>query len=317
MQRLIRRPSGRLRGERGAAAIVLSLLMVPMLGFAAIAVDVGALYAERARLQVAADAAALAVAQDCARGACGDMVATATALVAANDGQATAAPPVLGSNPLSVTVNGRTPVQHWFAPVLGMNSTAVGASATVAWGAPGAGTALLPLTFSWCEFAAQTGGGIPSGTTSRTILLPKKSESGCTGPSHAFVPGGFGWLVTDPGTCRATSAVGGRSASEPGNHPSRGCNPENFGRLQNQTVLLPIFDDSGGEGSHAWYHVYGYAAFTITGYYFAGQYSWNPPCGGSARCIAGYFTRFVDSSDRFTSSAAGPDLGAAILRLVR
>src|SRR3954471_9434456 len=145
MQRLTRR----LRGERGAAAVVLSLLMVPMLGFAAIAVDIGSLYAERARLQVAADASSLAVAQDCARGACGNMVGTASAMVAANDGAASAAPPVLRNNPLSVTVQGSTPVQHWFAPVLGYDATAVGASATVAWGAPGAGTAVLPLTFSY------------------------------------------------------------------------------------------------------------------------------------------------------------------------
>jgi Flp pilus assembly protein TadG len=62
MQRLTSRLKRRLRGERGAAAVVLSLLMVPMLGFAAIAVDIGSLYAERARLQVGADAAAIAVA---------------------------------------------------------------------------------------------------------------------------------------------------------------------------------------------------------------------------------------------------------------
>ena len=92
MQRLtlLRR---RLDGERGATAVMLALLLVPMLGFAAIAVDVGALYAERARLQVAADAAAIAVAQDCSRGNCGDMLATAQALITANDGEGTAAQP--------------------------------------------------------------------------------------------------------------------------------------------------------------------------------------------------------------------------------
>jgi Flp pilus assembly protein TadG len=288
-----------------------------MIGFAAISVDIGSLYAERARLQVAADAAALAVAQDCARGACGNMAATASAMVTANNDGASAAPPVLANNPMRVTVNGSDPVQHWFAPVIGHDSTAVSASATVAWGSPGGGTAMLPLTFSWCEFAAQTGGGLPSGTTPRTILLPKKSTTGCTGPSHMFVPGGFGWLVTDGSTCQATSAVGGKSTSEPGNNPSQGCSTADFAALQNRTVLLPIFDQSGATGSNAWYHVYAYAAFTITGYYFAGQYSWNNPCSGSQRCIAGYFTRFVDMSDRFTYTPSGPDLGAAILRLVR
>jgi hypothetical protein len=132
-----------------------------------------------------------------------------------------------------------------------------------------------------------------------------------------FVPGGFGWLVTDGNTCQATSAVGGKSISEPGNNPSNGCSTADFAVLQNRTVLLPIFDQSGATGSNAWYHVYAYAAFTITGYYFAGQYSWNNPCSGSERCIAGYFTRFVDMSDRFTYTPSGPDLGAAILRLVR
>ena len=89
MQRLTSLFRGRLlASERGATAVIFALLLVPMLGFAAIAVDVGSLYAERARLQVAADAAAIAVAQDCARGNCGDMLATAQGLVAANDGDA-------------------------------------------------------------------------------------------------------------------------------------------------------------------------------------------------------------------------------------
>ena len=123
MQRLIDLFRGRLSGERGATAVVFALLLVPMLGFAAIAVDIGSLYAERARLQVAADAAAIAVAQDCSRGNCGDMLATARAMVVANDGDASAAQPVLNSDPLSVTVTGRTPVQHWFAPVIGHDST--------------------------------------------------------------------------------------------------------------------------------------------------------------------------------------------------
>ena len=80
MQRLTRPAAG--AGSTASAAPprwCSSLLLVPMLGFAAIAVDIGALYAERARLQVAADAAAIAVAQDCSRGNCGDMLATAQA----------------------------------------------------------------------------------------------------------------------------------------------------------------------------------------------------------------------------------------------
>ncbi len=309
----------RARDERGAAAVVVSLLLVPLLGFTALAVDIGAVYAERARLQVAADAAALAVAQDCARGACGNMQATANALVAANAGEATAAPPVLSSNPTSVTVTGSHPTEHWFAPVIGIDATQVTATATVTWGAPSAGTAMLPLAFSWCEFSQQTGGGLPSGTTVRTIRLTKTSGTvDCTGPSRNIVPGGFGYLVTDPGGCRATGAVGGRSYSSTGNSPPSSCSPSDFSALVGRTVLLPIFDEFGGQGSNAWYHVYGYAAFHITGYALGGQFDTSRrPCTGNDRCIAGYFTRWVELSDAFTTSPTAPDLGAEILRLIR
>ena len=318
MQRLTSRLRRRTSDERGATAVMFALLLVPMLGFAAIAVDVGALYAERARLQVAADAAAIAVAQDCSRGNCGDMLATAQALITANDGAGTASQPVLSQDPLSVTVTGSTPQEHWFAPVIGHDSTQVAASATVAWGAPDGGTAMLPLIFSWCEFTAQTGGGLPSTTTQRTIELPKKSDTGCTGPSKMFVPGGFGWLTTDGGTtCRATSRVGGRFTSEPGNNPSQGCTTGDFTRLQGKTVLLPIFDEAGGTGSSAWYHVYGYAAFRITAYHFGGQYDAGKPCKGEDRCIRGYFTRFVDAGDSFSYGPGAPSMGAWVLRLVR
>jgi Flp pilus assembly protein TadG len=318
MQRLTVRLRRRLAGERGAAAVLMALVLVPMLGFTAVAVDIGAVYAERARLQVAADSAALAVAQDCARGACGDMQATASAMVAANEGGATAAPPVLSSAPLSVTVTGDKPTRHWFAPVLGIDSTQVSATATVAWGFPGAGTAVLPLTFSWCEFDQQTHGGLPSGTTVRTIHFTKTSGTvGCTGPSGNVVPGGFAWIDPDTGTCNATSALNGRMTSKTGKSVPTSCTAPDFAAWLGHTVLLPLFVNYGGSGTDAWYQVYGYAAFTITDYCFGNQNSSVSGCNGTDRWIAGYFTRFVDVSERFTYTNLGPDLGADILRLIR
>jgi Flp pilus assembly protein TadG len=315
LDRLRRRP----QGERGATAVLFALLLVPMLGFAAVSVDVGALYAERARLQVAADAAAIAVAQDCARGNCGNMLATAQGLIAANDGAGTSGQPTLSSVPLSVTVTGRTPVKHWFAPVLGYDSTAVSATATVGWGGPSGGTAVLPLTFSWCEFAQQTGGGMPSGTTVRTIYFTKTSQTvGCTGPSNNVVPGGFAYLDTDPAKCTATTGLGGQWSSKTGNSVPSTCSPTDFSKWLGQTVLLPLFDDSGQSGTNAWYRIYGYAAFRLTGYSLGGQYATSPkPCTGNDRCVAGYFMRFVELSDAWTYSPTAPQLGSEILRLIR
>jgi Flp pilus assembly protein TadG len=320
MQRLTRR---RLDGERGAAAVVLSLLLVPMLGFAAIAIDVGALYAERARLQVGADAAAIAVAQDCSRGNCGNMLATAQALITANDTEGTASRPVLSSDPLSVTVTGGTPQEHWFAPVIGHDSTLVSATATVGWGSPSGGTAVLPLTFSWCSFKAQTGGGLPSTTTVQTVFLTKSAGvASCTGPSGNVVPGGFGFLDTDPGVCDITSKLKDILGSSTGASPPNGCDPVDFSEWVGQTVLLPLFDQSGDTGSGAWYRVYGYAAFKLTGFQFTGQFKTSTkPCGagsnGNDRCVTGYFTRFVELSDAWNYSPDAPQLGSSILRLIR
>jgi Flp pilus assembly protein TadG len=319
MQRLTDLIRGRLSEERGATAVVFALILIPVLGFAALAVDIGSLYAERSRLQVAADAAAIAVAQDCSRGNCGDMLATARAMVLANDGDASAAQPVLNSSPLSVTVAGRTPVKHWFAPVIGHDATAVSASATVGWGGPSRGTAVMPLTFSWCEFAQQTGGGLPSGSTARTIYFTKTSNTtGCTGPSHNIVPGGFAYLDTDPGKCAASTGLGGQWMSSTGNSVPSACSTADLSKWVGQTVLLPIFDQSGATGSNAWYRVYGYAAFKLTGYSLGGQYNSTPkPCTGNDRCVSGYFTRFVELSDAWNYSPDAPQLGASILRLIR
>ena len=315
---LRRRARARLSGERGGVAVVVALLLVPLLGFAAIAVDVGALYAERARLQTAADAAALAVARDCAMGACGDMQATADQLVTANVGAADARRPELGTN--TVTVTGDTPTEHWFAPVIGHDSTQVEATATVAWGAPGGGRAALPVAFSWCSFDAQTRGSQPTATDAvQKIYLSKSDDAGdhCTGPSDNVVPGGFGFLVRDPGICGTTSKVDAVVYSDTGN--SAPCSEGEWKSWVGRTVLLPIFDEFGGTGSNAWYRVHSYAAFELAGFDLGGQhYTKKNLCGnGSTRCITGRFVRYVEPSDDFFYDSTAPSMGAWILRLVR
>ena len=50
------------RSERGQALVLIVLAIVAMFGFAALAVDIGRLYAERRRVQSAADAAVLSAA---------------------------------------------------------------------------------------------------------------------------------------------------------------------------------------------------------------------------------------------------------------
>ncbi len=308
----------RVKDERGAVAVMVALLLVPLMGFAAIGVDVAGMWSEHQQLQDGADAGALAIAQDCGRGACGSTTGTAQQYVTLNHIGAGAGASVVSLSASSVTVRATATRDHLFAPVLGLDSSELSADATVAWGSPDGGKAVLPLAFSWCEWKQQTVNGVPSSTTERVIYLTKSSNTtGCTGPSNNIVPGGFGWLTVNSGTCGTKTSRGDTIHSDPGNSVPSGCSTGSFSSLVGKTVLLPLFDTSAGTGSGATYHLYGYAAFRLTGYSFGGQFSWpaQAPCKGNNRCVQGYFTQFVDLSDAFTYSAGAPDLGASVVKL--
>lgn len=69
MSTVTRRRTFRVRRDQGAVATLVAMLLAGgvLLGFAALAIDVGRLYLEREELQSGADAAALAVAKACAK----------------------------------------------------------------------------------------------------------------------------------------------------------------------------------------------------------------------------------------------------------
>ena len=306
----------RMKDERGAVGVVVAMLMVPMMGFAAVSIDAAALWTQRLQLQTGADAGALAIAHDCALGACGIPSQVAQGMAASNMNSGAAAATVTALSSSSVTVRNSGVRNYWFAPVLGFDSSTINTEATATWGAPVGGTAVLPLAFSYCEFLAQTGGLLPSTTTQRIILFTKSSGvPGCTGPSNNIVPGGFGWLTVNSGNCHTTSAINGVLASDPGNSVPSSCSSSDLVAVQGKTVLLPIFDQAFGSGSSGTYRVYGYAAFTITGYFFGGHNAWNKPCNGSERCIRGYFTKFAGTLDAFDYGPGAPKLGVSVVNL--
>jgi hypothetical protein len=308
----------RLRDERGAVAVMVGLLMVPLIGFAAIAVDVAAMWSEHQQLQTGADAGALAVAQDCARGTCGSPAATAQTLALGNVNGEQTAGTIKELTTSKVTVRTSGVKTHWFAPVIGADQSAISAQATAKWGAPvGGGT--FPLTFSWCEWNAQTGG--LESTQQHRIVLSKTATSNCTGPSGLALPGGFGWVDPAAEACTEASMIGNILSSDTGNTPPNVCKPADFDKLLDEVILIPIFDRATGSGDHGDYRVYGYAAFKFTGYYFSGQYKHWPvgdpklqDCSGNDRCISGYFTRYVDLNE-VLDIGPGPQLGASIVTL--
>lgn len=305
----------RLGDERGAVTIVVALLMVVMIGFAAISIDVGRLYAERRELQNGADAAALGLA--CDPGAAGSMTDSATRFVQANssDGLGYASAGLEDDGVLieaeSRGADGAAELDLTFAPVIGVDRVSVGAESYAVCQYLESANTGLPLAFSRCAFNLQTNGGTPSGTQEYTLILPKKDDTGCTGTSGNPVPGGFGWLQTDGAGCKVNSSIGDELISNPGNRPS--CDNVLVEQVANTKIVLPIYDDIGANGGFV---VSGYAAFYLTGYYFAGQYRYNSPCSGSERCIRGYFTTLLDTDDpSFVYSDTAPDYGVSQPRL--
>ena len=134
------------RDEQGAVAIMVALLMTALLGFTGLVVDVGDLYVQRTQLQAAADAAAMAGAQDlsvsstcspasgstCATDAQNYGVANglATSEIIYNDHPAT--DPVPSTIPASSAwqVTAKRTVNLFFMPVLGINQKDVEATST-------------------------------------------------------------------------------------------------------------------------------------------------------------------------------------------
>ncbi|PYI38756.1 hypothetical protein CVS30_07910 [Arthrobacter psychrolactophilus] len=331
---------GNLHDQHGATAVMTAILMVVLLAFAAISIDVGILYAQRTQLQNGADAAVLAVANDCARGTCdhgaNDNTGNTFAGANSNDGAAL----LKGisyptGNSVEVTVSkdaaGGNPVTLFFANIFGISQADVSASATAAWGPPESGNT-LPWTFGKCIFdqlltqvqkdeLAATGDftGNPVGTHLLIAYNETARYPGCT-DDLGNPSGGFGWLDRVGSSCKASIDVGTSEAgSDPGIDFPGVCVDVLPSLLENPT-LIPIFSTSGGSGNNATFTIYGFAAFQTTGWRLSGNPALNhpdslaPPCGGSCRGIYGFFTRFVSLEEGMTFGN-GPNLGGSIVRL--
>lgn len=225
--------------DHGGVAILVAVLLLALFGAGALVVDVGYMFWERRQLQNGADAAALALAAQCAEG----ILDCATAALGseaegyadrnAHDSQS-AVPGFMrhgtdsddcepsgdnAANPLylpgvdAVKVStetwdgGDSSLTHWLAPVLGFDSATVSACAVASWGNIGSGPDIVPLTFSMCEWDDMTNGlgadGLP--TSSKTVVFHTGTDPDtCAGPAGQDVPGGFGWTGLDgSGTCSA------------------------------------------------------------------------------------------------------------------
>ena len=322
--------------DRGASMVFFAICLVFLIGFAGLAVDVGALYAERTELQKGAEAAVLAIAEDCGHGAkpCDVVTASATAEDYIDDNAKDLAGAVdtldLDAAAQEVTVvdetertDGGSIFLPFFAQVIGFNGATVRAQASAAWGAP-SGMATLPIIISECEWLKL--GADPStwveapypvapATPEPVLLLfhdgnttdDCAAQAGQDTDGDGRLPGGFGWLQNDGTQCQAETDENDWADEKPGASVPNECAAAYLKSLVGTVVFIPWFDDVNDlSGANGGYHIAGYSPFYITGFNWAGQYKvdsyydGDAPCKGDERCLEGYFT---------TGTATDGDLG--------
>lgn len=135
-------PIKRLLNENGQALVLAALVMVVLMGFAALAVDLGTVYVAKADLQNAADAAALAGAADLPDA---DTARLSAIYYAGHNGvlssETTVTTPYNGKSDMVEVVCTKT-VSYYFARVLGFTDTVVSARAVAQLDVQWAGEAL-------------------------------------------------------------------------------------------------------------------------------------------------------------------------------
>ncbi|MEE9297891.1 MAG: Tad domain-containing protein [Acidimicrobiia bacterium] len=315
----------RLKRDDGVAGVFVAITIATLLGMLGFAVDVGAMYDERRQLTNGADAAVLAIAEDCAlKVSCNPGSAKKTAQsfanANANDGAAFIESVVLDVSARTVRVDtgtltpsGERVFEPFFAQVIGWDGATVYGSASALWGYPSTMRGVLPLIISQCEIT-------PLKFDELRVLTfhdanktePCNAAVGMDGNDDGKLAAGFGWLIADGADCStATLTISDWVFADPGSSPSNGCSPPDISALIGEPTPLPIFDDLVGLGANGEYHIASFVLFEIAGYNFGGLYKFNPPCDGDERCVSGYFrTGTVHDGE-----PGGPNNGIVIVKL--
>ena len=325
--------------ERGAAGVLVAVMMLVLIGAGALAVDVGQIYSERAQLQNGADAGALGVAQACHKAGCTEAEAEEFAAELAN-GNANDGDAKISEVDLSVadqvtvrttTKNGSSSVlAKLFASALNAPAVSVGAHATASVEVPGSGAG-FPLALSECQYDLSD--AVETGVLQQIRYKP--GMAGCTSTSGHAIPGGFGWLDQNAGQCQAATDTEDNAAYDPGadypNKPGENCDSVLQGWISTIQAgdevlgVFPVFDNAGKDKGKGWFHIRGYATFQMIGWKFGGgstspqTYNSSPTpataCVDPCRGIIGKFQKF-ESIDAFEgNSGTGDDLGTVYIRL--
>ena len=291
------------RSEEGVSLILVGVALIMLVAFVGFAVDAGAMYQERRELRRGADAAALAIAEDCVTGAkpCTEAAGVATADVYADanadDGTATVESVMIDPAPANpdytMTVKVDTLAEDADGPgfamrfmqLLGLDRVDVHGSATAATGYPGEGFG-FPITVEECEYYKSfTEPDIGDLTVLRfhqgAIDYDDPDIDPCVpDPAGKDAPGAFGYLFTIDGeqcvtriTCNGGDCtVEGQPGGGAGSPPTPACDADEVYRLliDEGPVYLPIYSYVTDGGANSLYRIVGFGTFEVFAYRLGG-----------------------------------------------
>jgi hypothetical protein len=166
-------------------------------------------------------------------------------------------------------------------------------------------------------------------------VFTKGNDSTCTTWNGHSAPGNF-YSIADT-DCSSNQVLGGWVQATTGNAaPCSG-----IGLFNGQVIFIPVFDCLQGgpttitsttdclgktgpnkaTGSNTYYHIMGYAAFYVTGWYFSSTAQPSiktlaTPCSGGDRCLSGWFLRdLISEGDLLAPDPGGPpNLGLTVVK---
>ena len=277
------------KSDRGAVAIMVTLLSVALIGVLAFVADFGMAYANKRSLQNGVDAAALAAAQEILEGSSGDddcstMVSTtpgasSTASIIfsenadadaslAGGGIAVACNDPFLPNRVVVTATGEQTSPGFFGGIFDAGDIGLTQTATAVVGP--AGTVLGMRPFAVCEQVAKLRETAP---TSVVTIDFSNADAGCGTASGNFgtldIEGGSGspgipevreWIedgYPDPVPTVPPFTFEGRTGT-----PSVSYSDQ-FAGILDEAIVLPVYDIRSGPGSNAVYNITGFVSVQV------------------------------------------------------
>jgi Putative Flp pilus-assembly TadE/G-like len=299
----------RLRHDAGQVVVLTVVFLTVLLGFSALAIDVGSWYHAKRHLQAVADAAALAGAQ-----ALPEDTGQATALAIAyakENGEVLSADKITFSNDVvpndTINVYMGKDEPGFFSRAFGLASVNVGANASARTDAPSSAGAAAPIAVDR-QHPLLSGSGCPCFGQPTTLDLKKTGpgafrllnldgSKGGTGPGtledwiingfDAFM--GLDWYGSDPGAKFNSSSMDAALTKRIGTE-----------------LLFPVYAKTKLQGSNFQYEVVGWVGFVLTG--FDNQ--------GNKGLLFGSFTRVIWQGIQNTKAQEASDFGARVVQLV-